>query len=322
MEIATGVHRIACFFDPNRVSYVHLLIGNDASLLVDACCAHNPDQDILPYMARIGFDPAQLNYMLTSHSDLDHQGGNAPMQAAAPRAILMAHHLDAPLISDTNVLIDERYDAYTDGFGFPKMDAQGRAGVHEQTKSTPVQRTLDGGEKIRLSADWNVEIVNTPGHSPGHVAVYDRRSKTLIAGESALWSAILHKDEQPALPPTYQIADSYLATIDRLLDMDIDQYSPAHWRVHTGQRDIHGFLHDSKDYFYFVERKLIDYAQHGAFTLPDAVKALARTLGHWDASNDGALPQPMTGNLRFLTARGLLKQTTNAKGIYTWSLPS
>ena len=31
--------------------YCHLLIGDQAAMLVDTGCAHNPAQDILPYMA-------------------------------------------------------------------------------------------------------------------------------------------------------------------------------------------------------------------------------------------------------------------------------
>jgi glyoxylase-like metal-dependent hydrolase (beta-lactamase superfamily II) len=86
MEIAPGIHSIKCRFGTNRMVYVHLLIGSEAAMLVDTGCAHNPQQDILPYMQQIGFDPARLTYILISHSDLDHQGGDQPMKQAAPRA--------------------------------------------------------------------------------------------------------------------------------------------------------------------------------------------------------------------------------------------
>ena len=89
MEIAPDIHRIPCLFMGDRVAYVHLLIGEASSILLDTCCAHNPAQEILPYMERIGFDRERLSYILISHSDLDHQGGNCPMKAATPRAKLL-----------------------------------------------------------------------------------------------------------------------------------------------------------------------------------------------------------------------------------------
>ena len=320
MEIASGIHRIACYFDPNRVSYVHLLIGSQASMLVDTCCAHNPEQDILPYMASIGFAPERLTYILISHSDLDHQGGVAPMKAAAPRATLMAHKLDEPLISDTEVLIDQRYDLYTDHYGIPRMDESERDKVRRQTYSAPVESFVEAGEMFALSPDWSVQVMHTPGHTAGHVSVYDPRSKVLVAGEAALWRAILDKDEKPVLPPTYQIADTYLDTINKLEGMQIDQYSPAHWQIQSGG-DLREFLQASRDYFFFVERKLLDFAQQGAFTMPQAIESLARELGDWDPINDGALPQPLNANLERLTSNGALKRTLNDNDVYTWSLP-
>ena len=57
MEIAPGIHQIHCAFGNRRMVFVYLLVGETASLLVDTGCAHNPAQEILPYMASIGFDP-------------------------------------------------------------------------------------------------------------------------------------------------------------------------------------------------------------------------------------------------------------------------
>ncbi len=84
MEIAPGIHRIHCAFGNRRMVFVYLLVGETASLLVDTGCAHNPAQEILPYMASIGLDPQQLTYILITHSDFDHQGGNAAMKRRRP----------------------------------------------------------------------------------------------------------------------------------------------------------------------------------------------------------------------------------------------
>src|SRR5436190_20646094 len=104
MEIVPGVHQLTCLFGSKRMIFAYLLVGESASMLVDTGCAHSPAQDILPYMQRIGFDPARLTYVLITHSDVDHQGGNAPMKRAAPNALFMCHNLDLPWIESADAL--------------------------------------------------------------------------------------------------------------------------------------------------------------------------------------------------------------------------
>lgn len=193
MEIAPGIHRVKCLFGSKRMVYVHLLIGEDAVMLVDTGCAHNPAQEILPYMRSIGLDPARLTYIVISHSDMDHQGGSAPMKAAAPQALLACHVLDRPWVESTEALIAGRYAQFEADHGIGYGD-EGKAGVRSGCLSQPLDLVLSGGEQFRLGPDWYVETVHTPGHTWGHLAIYDPRSRTLIAGEASLWTAILDDD--------------------------------------------------------------------------------------------------------------------------------
>jgi glyoxylase-like metal-dependent hydrolase (beta-lactamase superfamily II) len=320
MEIAPGVHRIECRFDKNRMAYVHLFVGTEAVMIVDTCCAHNPEQDILPYMQSIGVEPYQLKYIITSHSDLDHQGGNRPMKEAAPRAILMCHNLDRPWIENTDALIEGRYAQFDKDHGF-QMSEDEKEGIRKVTASYPVDMTLEGGETVRLSPEWYVQVIHTPGHTWGHLAIFDSRSKTLVAGEAGLWNAILDLDFKPALPPTYCYVDTYLATLDRLMAMDIDNYSPAHWPLQRGT-EVAEFLRESRNYCLHVEQKLLKLAaEHRAFTLKSAIERLAPELGSWPESANSALTFPLAGNLHRLAHRRQLNQAYNRESIITWSLP-
>lgn len=319
MEIAPGIHRIPCRFEANRVAFVHLLIGTEAAMLVDTCCAHNPAQDILPYMAQIGFDPARLTYIVISHSDLDHQGGCQPMKEAAPQAVLMCHTLDHPWIDSTEALITGRYMQFDADHGYETTE-QNKKDVHAITLSRPVDMTLEGGEHFRLSPDWYVEALHTPGHTWGHLSLYDPRSRTLVAGEAALWNAILDIEWKPALPPTYYYVDTYLATNARLLHMNLAQYSGAHWPLLEGAV-IAEFLHESRNYCLYLERMLLALAQQrGSFTLKEAIAELAPQIGDWPDHNDALLTAPFSGNLARLVQRGHLTTGRNTDNLVVWRL--
>lgn len=319
MEIAPGIQRIKCTFGEKRMIYVHLLVGEDAALLVDTGCAHNPAQDILPYMAALGFDPADLTYILISHSDIDHQGGNAPMMAAAPQAILMCHRLDKPWVEDTEALIQGRYSQFEADHGIGYGEA-GKQGIREGCLSHPLHMTLSGGETLRLGPDWYVEALHTPGHTWGHTAVFDPRSQTLISGEAAMWTSILNDDWQPAMPPTYCYVDTYLATQDRLAAMEISLLSPAHWPLQAGP-NVAEFIMESKNYCLLVERKLLDLAaERERFTLREAIDLLGPQLGTWPVETNQDFSYGMLGNLQSLTKRGFLHTSRNAEGWIEWRM--
>ncbi|MBP6440257.1 MAG: MBL fold metallo-hydrolase [Caldilineaceae bacterium] len=319
MEIAPGIHRIKCLFGAKRMVYVHLLVGEDAAMLVDTGCAHNPEQEILPYMRSIGFDPARLTYIVISHSDIDHQGGNAAMKKVAPQAILACHNLDRPWVEDTEALIQGRYAQFERDHGIGYGD-DGKAGIRAGCHSQRLDLTLSGGEQFRLSRDWSVEAVHTPGHTWGHLAIFDPRSRTMISGEATMWTAILDDDWQPAMPPTYCYVDTYLATQDRLLAMEIDLLASAHWPLQQGPA-VAEYVSESRNYCLLVERKLLGFARsRGDFTLCDAIDQLGPSLGQWPAAANQDFSYGMAGNLESLTKRGLLRTERNAAGLITWRL--
>jgi glyoxylase-like metal-dependent hydrolase (beta-lactamase superfamily II) len=180
--------------------------------------------------------------------------------------------------------------------------------------------TLEGGETFRLGADWTVEAVHTPGHTWGHLAVYDPRSRTLISGEAAMWTAILDDDWEPALPPTYCYVDTYLATQQRLMSMDIQVLSSAHWPVQTGS-EVREFLAESRNYCLHVEQQLLELAhERAAFTLREAIETLGPQLGRWPKETNQDFSYGMAGNLARLAQRGVLITGRDGDGWMTWSL--
>ena len=143
-----------------------------------------------------------------------------------------------------------------------------------------------------------------------------------MAGEAAIGHAILDVNDRPVLPPTYCYVDSYLQTIERLLELPMAAYSGAHWPLFERQSEIQDFLRDSREYCLFVEEQLLRYGrEQGRFTLRQAMADIGPRVRRWDESGDGLLTFPFTGNLARLVQRGLLREGRNETGLVQWSAP-
>jgi glyoxylase-like metal-dependent hydrolase (beta-lactamase superfamily II) len=315
MEVEQGIHRIACPFG-ERVVYVHLIVGQERTVLVDTGMAFSPEKDIFPYMKKIGIEPTDLDLVVITHSDVDHQGGNDIVRRAAPQALFTCHLLDAPWIESAQALIQGRYSQFESkhGIGYGQ---QGKVGIANDCLSeTKMDLHLQGGERYRIGPGHYISFVHTPGHTWGHTAVLDERSKTMVAGEAALHKAILGLDGKPALPPTYCYISTYESTLERLLSMDIASYTPAHWPVQRGQ-EVKTFLAESLSYCRETETHLLDLLQetNRPLTLKEIISHLNDSLGTWPKGAAQDLAYGLAGHLSWLQSRNLIEESVSIEGL-------
>ncbi len=126
MELLPGVHRIEAEVG-GRPLYLFVFLG-ERRLLLDAGCASTVDEFIVPSLAGMGLGLGDLDVLVVTHSDLDHQGGAHVLKRANPSLWVTCGVLDIPLISDPEVLITRRYQSYAELHGIaPAEDALGRA---------------------------------------------------------------------------------------------------------------------------------------------------------------------------------------------------
>ena len=105
-----------------------------------------------------GFSLENIEKLILTHQDFDHCGCAAEL-VEETGATVFAHKEDAPAIDGREEPIkgEERY---------PALD---------------VDVELVGGEKIK-AGDRNLEIIHTPGHTPGHISILTEG--LLIAGDA------------------------------------------------------------------------------------------------------------------------------------------
>ncbi len=318
MEVAPGIHRIEAPLGERFVA-MYLLVGDECALLLDTGLDKMPDEYVAPYLAQIGVPASKIRYVINSHADFDHTAGNASAKALAPNAIFMCHRLDQAMVEDIERMISDRYGEFAVDHGIDETE-ESKQFIRDSSRHVPIDIALSGGERIRLGADWTVEVLHTPGHSRGHLTIHDPRSATLIICDATLWNAVLFKNGKPAFPPTYRYVDTYLATMQRFAGMQPKMILTSHYPIYTGA-GIDEFLAESRAYVDRVDQALLDAIGNAATppTLRELTEQLGPILGEWPAAASLYLVHPFQGHLERLVQYGWV-ETSRRDGLMTYRL--
>jgi glyoxylase-like metal-dependent hydrolase (beta-lactamase superfamily II) len=226
MEVASGIHRIESDLGP-RFMCQYALAGSERVLVVDTGLARTPDDVIAPFLEEAGLQP---DVVLVSHADVDHCGGNRLFRERHPAVVFACHELDRRWIEQNRAMLAENYCWY-EGYGFGIGDEAKEWIRRELGGDSPIDVGLHGGETLRLGPGWRVEVLHFPGHTPGHIAVWDPRSRAAIIIDAVLERGIYDRAGKRLIPPRYYDAEAYRATIRRLRALEPELVLTAHYPV-------------------------------------------------------------------------------------------
>jgi glyoxylase-like metal-dependent hydrolase (beta-lactamase superfamily II) len=229
MEVAPGIHRIEGDLGERYVCQ-YLLVGEERTLLVDTGLRDMPEQVIAPYLAGLGRSLADVDDVLISHADVDHCGGNRALRAAAPDARLLCGTPDRPWIESNAAMLADNYRWY-EAYGFGPTPEDVAFLERELGGDAPVDVGLQGGETLDLGPSWQLEVMPLPGHTPGHLGLWDARSEAAIIIDAALADGVCDRAGNRLIAPRYYSAADYEATIRRLRSLDPALLLTAHYPV-------------------------------------------------------------------------------------------
>jgi len=228
------------------------LLAGDRLVLIDSGIATTPETTILPYMDRLGYDPARLSMLITTHPDMDHQGGNAALLRAAPQALLACGEADRELVSDPLALYQRRYNYLRadHGLGFEEQPPPGAG------SRCRVDIGFRGGERIAIADGWELEVLHVPGHSAGHLAIYDRAHGSAFVSDAIHGHGCPGIDGRMAIPVTYYRIEVYLSTLRYLDGLKIEHLYSGHWPNMRGE-EVADFIADSRRTVDRLDRKIV-----------------------------------------------------------------
>jgi glyoxylase-like metal-dependent hydrolase (beta-lactamase superfamily II) len=304
MELYPGVHQIASLYG-GRNLFQYLFVGAERSVLLDTGIGSTPSKAVFPYMEKIGLPPSRLTMAITMHADLDHQGGNAAIREASRATLLACHRADRTLVESPDALYALRYNHLeaSCGTGAPS------AVMRDAGRATPMDVLLAGGEILALGDGWDLDVWHVPGHSDGHLAVYDRRHRAAFTSDAVQAMGCPTALGTMAFGPTYYTVDAYLATIHFLEHQPIESLYTGHWPNMKGP-EVAAFLAQSRQFVELTDELLpaeIAGRRDGA-TLGALIEALSPRLGKWPRESNWLLMWALYGHLTRLEQRGVLRR--------------
>ena len=210
-EIAPGVHHLALF------GTGAFLICEDTITIVDAGWRWSGGR-VLNQLRRLGRSPQEVSYIISTHMHLDHIGGMDHIKQHSSGRVA-AHEDEAAFLQ-------------RDGrIKLPKPSRNPVLGtllapLYSLLRPPPVEVDILLRQGSRLNILGGMEVIHTPGHTPGSISLYFPSPGLLMVGD-----ALQYKGGKLDLPFRWFTADMAQAkdSVFRLAELDFDILCFSHF---------------------------------------------------------------------------------------------
>lgn len=201
-----GNHWVSCY----------LLDTKKGLVLIDCAMQENLYQ-LVDEIHQLGFDPHNIKYLLLSHGHFDHVGAARGIQEMSGCETWLGH--------DDAFFYTERRDLI---------------GFEERVPAFKIDHFYDY-EDVLDFGDIVIKPVHCPGHTPGTTSFFfsiDHNGEKLVCGmHGGLGAGVLSKEALAASHLPLSVRDTYLASLDKVMDYHVDVLLPSHAK-HAVDHDI------------------------------------------------------------------------------------
>ncbi|GFP74667.1 MBL fold metallo-hydrolase [Clostridium fungisolvens] len=177
MNIAEGLSVLEL---GNKEHQMHptLIFDEDDVVLIDAGLP-GQFENVSEEIVKAGVSVDRIDKIIITHHDIDHIGGLASVVKNSK--------------SEVEVLSHAGEKSYIEGDKMPvKMTPERLNSMPEDKRNetlemlkklkVKVSRTIEDGEVLPYCG--GIEVIYTPGHTPGHTCLYLKKYKTLVTGDA------------------------------------------------------------------------------------------------------------------------------------------
>jgi glyoxylase-like metal-dependent hydrolase (beta-lactamase superfamily II) len=234
-EVGTHLYRIEIPLPESPLKSInsYLIKGQDRNLIVDT--GMNREECLSAMMSglrEVAVDIRKTDFFIT-HLHSDHLGLVSSL--ATDSSTIYFNQPDADRIR-AGIFLDDLM-SFARLNGFPEKELQkvphAHPGFKFRSKGPLSFHILKEGDTLRIS-DYVFHCVETPGHSKGHLCLYEPNKKIFVAGDHILRditpNILLMSDEWNPLK-------AYLESLDKVYRLDIELVLPGHRGTFTNWRE-------------------------------------------------------------------------------------
>jgi len=248
-EVLSGIYQLTLTmsgFPPGAVNS-YLIQDNNGYLMIDTGWDTPPSlQGLENQMSELGADLPDIKSVAVTHAHVDHFG-LTPRLKHTYQAKIYLHRKELDLIRFRYSHRDRflsSMDKFLRTHGFPEAELtppEIQIPASDSLSSTSPDILLEGKEEI-FAGEYSFRVINTPGHTPGHVSFYEPKKKILFSGDTLLptiaTNAALHIQHFP------DSLQQHLNSLLTLRQLDINLVLPGHGEVFSNHRQrIEELLH-------------------------------------------------------------------------------
>jgi len=238
-EVAAGVFvvHLPLPMRPTIVNVTLLHSGGEWALVDTGVNTPDSIATLQAALAQVGTTAEHLNKIICTHHHPDHFGAAQPYKELSGAAVyLNRREYEASMHYRPGVRADAAMQFFLQHgiplHRFAKVPSPGEFWAKLYAPVVP-DHFIDDGDVIRVG-ELEIEVIGTPGHTPGHCVLYLRHPGVMIVGDHLLPKITPHVGLFPSGPPN-PLAD-FLESLRKVQRVDVNQVLPAHGGVFADHR--------------------------------------------------------------------------------------
>ena len=332
MEIVPGIHQLklpipvpsAQLTDVNA----YLIEGEQGCILVDT--GWNTRQTFAALekqLTEIGVGFEDISQIIITHFHPDHYGLAGKLKELSGAKIAL-HQVERDFIRSRYISMDSLLAETADllrlhGVPDEELPRLQKASLEVVKYVSPIspEISLHGGERIPHGS-FNFEVVWTPGHSPGHVCLYEPEQKVLLSGDHLLPTIFPNVGLHPQSGEN-PLGD-YLHSLQVVEQLEVDLVLPAHEHVFTGLKqrikELYRHHEERKAAIISVLREGAKTAYEVSFRIPWIINGVTMSFEELPALDKRLAVMSALAHLKPLCDEGQVERSSR-DGTVVYSVP-
>ncbi|MCX5997390.1 MAG: MBL fold metallo-hydrolase [Chloroflexi bacterium] len=329
MELFKGINQIKLPLSKAGLDTVNVYIieGKDGNLMIDTGW-NTPEAftALAQEMKNSGFAMKDITSIVVTHLHPDHMGLAGKIAELTGAGIVVSeieNNLLDSVYTHPESLISEMILFFMAN-GVPewelKMLAEASFNIRNYVSPFKATTLLKAGDTVNM-APFKFQVIATPGHSPGHICLYEPDKKYFFSGDHVLAEVVPNVGYHP-LSGENPLGD-YVNSLNALAELEVRLVFPGHGPVFSGLGpkidDIQRF---HQDRMYKIQRamgleqknawdiaKAIPWIVNGEETAYDKLEPIDRRLAVLET----------LAHLQYLVAENRGKKITEGEKTLYWS---